>query len=108
MTQFKSAQELEPMLAEKRLSKWNELWEREAVFINELAAHEGQFAEYPKTFRTFNAASSFASSVTNGVRHSFQPEVCDLPGGFHTQITEEDADAFHVWIAYTGGEQADA
>ena len=100
MTQFKSAQELEPMLAENRLSKWNELWEREAVLINELATHEGQFAEYPRRFKTFNAASSFASSITNMVRHSFQPEVCNLPGGFHTKITEDDG-TYEVWIAYT-------
>ena len=107
MTQFKSAQELESMLAEKPLSKWNELWQREAEFIDELAAHEGQYAQYPRRFKTFNAASSFASSIVNGVRHSFQPEVCDLPGDFHTKITE-DTDTFHVWVAYTSEGQADA
>lgn len=107
MTQFKSARELEPMLAEKPLSKWNELWEREAVLINELAMHEGQYAQYPRRFKTFNAASSFASSIVNGVRHSFQPEVCNLPGGFRTKITEDDG-TYEVWIAYAGEGRSDA
>lgn len=107
MTQFKSARELEPMLAEKPLTKRDQLWQKEAEFIGELAAHEGLFAEYPKTFKTYGYAKAFSREVENRYRHSFQYGVCNLPGGFRTNITE-DADRFHVWIAYTGGGQADA
>lgn len=100
MTQFKSAAELKQKALRKPVSAREEMWAMEEALINDLAANEGEYGQYPKEFNTYNAASMFANTVRNKTRHSFRSKVCGLPGWFETIITEESR-KYLVWIAYT-------
>ena len=107
MTKFMSAQELESKLVKPAPTARERLWQMEAEFINELVAHEGLYAAYPRRFTTVGNAKSFAAQIDGRRRHSFRPEECDLPGGFHTRVTDDDG-SYQVWVAYTGEGQSDA
>lgn len=100
MTQFKTAAELAQKAVQKPVSAREEMWAMEESFIKELAANEGAYAQYPKAFNTYNAASTFASTVSKRLRYKFTRDECRLSGRFETIITDE-ANGFRVWIAYT-------
>ncbi|KFI57466.1 hypothetical protein [Bifidobacterium choerinum] len=110
MTEFRTAAELVPRDVSRRTGNYARMWAMEEDFIRDLAANEGKYARYPKSFASYESADMFARTVTNRRRHSFRPEVCGFPGSFKTIITK-DGDEYHVWVAYetnTGEEASDA
>ena len=100
MMQFKTAAELAQKALRKPLSAREKMWAMEESFIKELAANEGAYAQYPKEFDTYNAASLFANTVNQRLRHKFTRDACPLAGDFATIITDESG-KYLVWVAYT-------
>lgn len=100
MTQFKLEAELIRKAVRKPVSAREEMWAMEEALIRDLAANEGVYGQYPKEFTTYNAASTFANTVSKRLRHKFTRMECPLTGDFETIITDE-SNKYLVWIAYT-------